>query len=434
MQTSQPAIAEFAAFVAIDWADQKHVWKMYVPETDTFESGELIHRPEAVEAWALALAQRWGGRPVALALEQARGPLFHMLTKYAHLAIHPVHPASLASYRKSFSPAGAKGDDRDVDLILDLLLRHRDRLRPVRTETAETRLLALLNEQRRGLVNHKTTLTNQLTANLKLYFPQILEWFPDLDSRLVADLLRRWPTLPQLKTARPATLRKFFFEHNCRSQERIEERIAQIAPALPAITDTALLEAATRLTPVLLAQIAVLVDAIKQLENRIEQLFNQHPDALIFRSLPGAGPALAPRLLTALGTDRERFDSANDLGCYSGIAPILKQSGKMHVVQFRRACSKFLRQTFHEWANCSRQHCDWAREHYQNQRDKGKRHHAAVRSLAAKWIRIVYSCWKNRTPYDDNRYRQALARRRMPKTHPAASALWKTCAGFSKLA
>jgi transposase len=433
-QAGQPGRAEFAAFLALDWADQKHVWKLYVPESGAFETGELDHRPESIEAWAAGLARRLGGRPIAVALEQSRGALFYMLTKYAHFVIHPVHPASLASYRKSFSPSGAKDDDRDVDLLLDLLLKHRQRLRPVKTETADTRLLALLNEQRRHLVNQKTAQLNRLTANLKLYFPQILEWFSQLDAPLVADLLRRWPTLPELKTARQATLRRFFYQHNCRSDERIEERLRQIAQGVPATTDSAIVECGTLLTTTLLAQIAILSQAVGKLERRIAALFTQHPDAFIFDSLPGAGPALAPRLLTAMGTDRDRFARANDVGSYSGIAPVRKQSGKTCIVAFRRACPKFVRQSFHEWANCSLRTCDWAGAHYQRQRDKGKGHHAAIRSLALKWIRIVYRCWKDRTPYDPERYRRALERRHAPKINPAAAALWKTEAGFSTLA
>jgi hypothetical protein len=178
-QAGPASAVEFAAFLAIDWADQKHVWKLYVPESGSFESGELNHRPEEIEVWATGLAERFGSRPIAVALEQSRGALLYILTKYGHFKIHPVHPATLASYRKSFSPSGAKDDDRDVALILDLLLKHGERLRPLPTETTETRLLALLSEQRRHQVDQKTAQLNRLTTNLKLYFPQILEWFSD---------------------------------------------------------------------------------------------------------------------------------------------------------------------------------------------------------------------------------------------------------------
>ena len=389
--TAASAAEEFAVLVAIDWADQKHVWKIYLPDSGRSETGELDHRPETIETWVLALASRYPGRRIAVALEQKRGALTYMLTKYAMLVLHPIHPTSLHDYRKSFVPSGAKSDDRDVDLILDMLRHHRDRLRPLRPDSPETRMLILLCEQRRALVDQRTAMTNQLNSNLKLYFPQVLRWFPDLDSPVVADLLHRWPTLDSLKSARPATLRKFFDEHNCRSDQRNQQRTEEIPAAVTAIDDPAVMEAGQMLTQTLLALITVLRKAIDKLDRRIAELFEQHADARIFRSLPRAGAALAPRLLAALGTDRDRFESADALAAFTGIAPVRKQSGKSCVVVSRLACPKFLRQTFHEFAAVSLPGCDWAKQHYETQRSRGKGHHAAIRSVAHKWIRIIYS-------------------------------------------
>ena len=52
-----------------------------------------------------------------------------------------------------------------------------------------------------------------------------------------------------------------------------------------------------------------------------------------------------------------------------------------------------------EWAAESIRHSFWARVYYQQQRDAGKAHQAAVRALAFKWIRILFRCWQERTPY-----------------------------------
>ena len=46
-----------------------------------------------------------------------------------------------------------------------------------------------LVEERRKLVDEKTAQTNRLTNHLKIYFPQILDWFEHLDSELVCALL-----------------------------------------------------------------------------------------------------------------------------------------------------------------------------------------------------------------------------------------------------
>jgi hypothetical protein len=92
----------------------------------------------------------------------------------------------------------------------------------------------------------------------------------------------------------------------------------------------------------------------------------------------------------------------------------MASSGKSRWVHFRFACPKFLRQSFHEWASLSITKSDWARAYYQQQRARGKKHHAAVRALAFKWIRILFRCWKDRVAYDESIYLAALAKRNSP--------------------
>src|SRR5438552_8649707 len=145
-------------------------------------------------------------------------------------------------------------------------------------------------------------------------------------------------------------------------------------------------------------------------------------DFFIFQSLPGAEAALAPRLLAALGSQRDRYASAEEVQKYSGIAPVTERSGKKKWVHFRWACPKFLRQSFHEWAEHSIAQSLWARAYYQQLRDRGKEHHAAVRALAFKSIRIVFRCWQDRTAYDENPYLAALAKRGSPLASVFAAA------------
>jgi transposase len=404
----------FAAYVAIDWGDSKHVWSMQPADSDRRERGEIEHSPEAVAAWAAMLSTRFGGQPVAVAVEQSRGSLVFMLGKYEQLHIYPIHPRSAAQFRAALFPSGAKDDPSDAELLLDLVVHHRARLRPLKPDTEQTRLVQHLVEGRRKLVNERTRQTNRLTAQLKLYFPQMLDWFDAVDSPLVGAMLKRWPTLETLQKARPDTVRAFFTAHNCRSQELIERRLDQIRQAVPAVRDKALIEAAQAMTKVLMELIATLREGIASFDCQIAQAVAVHPDFAIFDSFPGAGPALAPRLLAAFGSQRERYQSASDLQTFSGIAPVTVRSGKSQWVHVRWACPRFLRQTFHEWASHSIGFCDWARAYYQQQRGRGKDHHAAVRALAFKWIRIAFRCWKDAVPYDNARYLQSLRRRGSP--------------------
>jgi Transposase len=117
----------YAAFVGIDWADQKHDVCLKAAGSDGFERSVIAHRPEAIERWAHGLRERFAGEPIAVCLEIARGPLVSALQRYEFLVLFPVNPSTLASYRSTFCVSGAKDDPTDAELALELLLRHPER-------------------------------------------------------------------------------------------------------------------------------------------------------------------------------------------------------------------------------------------------------------------------------------------------------------------
>ena len=160
--------------------------------------------------------------------------------------------------------------------------------------------------------------------------------------------------------------------------------------------------------------IVSLNEHIAQYEERIQRIFKEHPDCAIFSGLPGAGAALAPRLLAAFGLDRARYKSAEQLSAYAGIAPIERSSGKTKGHYMRLACPKYLRQTFHEFAGKAAAYCPWSRKYYEAQIARGKKHNQAVRSLAFKWMRILWACWTTSTPYDQKTYLIALKKSGSP--------------------
>jgi len=321
VSVNHPDPLEFAAFVGIDWADRQHVWALRQAGSSTIESGQMDHTPEAVDQWAVKLAQRFAGRPIAVALEQSRGPLVFMLSKYAHLVLLPVHPSTAANYRKSFRPSGAKDDPHDASLLLDILVRHREKLRQLQPDTPETRTLPFLVEERRKLVHEKSRYSNRLTAHLKLYFPQVLDWFAEVSSEIAGDFLERWPTLERLQRARSATLRRFLIAHNSRDPQKIEARLEQIRRAVPATLDVAVVTASSAAVIALIRLLKEVRRAIETYDQQIDKLARRHPDFALFASLPGAGSVMIPRLIAALGTQRERYQSAREIQCYSGIAP-----------------------------------------------------------------------------------------------------------------
>ena len=405
---------EIAAFIGLDWADQKHVVTLQEANSDQRQRFTLDQTPEALQNWIQLLRDRFAGRAVAVAVEQKRGALIYALMHVDFLHLYPVNPQTLSQFRKAFYPSGAKNDPIDADLLLEILMSHRQRLRVWVPDDVLTRSLQLLTEDRRHLVDERTALTNQLTAALKMYFPQALEWFGDLHTARACAFLQRWPSLQQLKQATPSSIRKFYKAQGYRGEDKLEQLMLNIKKAQPLTQDGAVLLAGAMKVQALVTQISLLTESIQRYDQQIASLFDQHDDSTLFRSFPGAGPSLAPRLLAAFGSDRGRFEFAAEMQQLAGIAPVTEKSGTGIWIHWRLACSKFLRQTFQEFAGCSILQSDWARASYDQLRKRGKSHQAALRALAFKWIRIIFRCWKTRTPYDETVYCNSLKLRRSP--------------------
>ena len=256
---------------------------------------------------------------------------------------------------------------------------------------------------------------NKTENALSLYFPQALQWTgTDLGTPMACDWLLKWPTLDAVQRARPQTVRAFYYAHNCRSAVHVESVLAALPAAKPLTQDAAVLAVQPLTVQMLAKQLRLLHGSIAEYNRQIAALFKPHPDAFLFECLPGAGPTLAPRLLSAFGTDRARHPTAQDMQTYAGVAPVIERSGKSGWTHWRWNCPKFLRQTFHEYAKNSIQYSAWARAYYEQQKQRGKGHNAAIRSLAFKWVRIIHRCWQTRTPYVEGLYLQALAPRGSP--------------------
>ena len=404
----------FAAYVGLDWADKKHDLCLVDAETGRQELSVISHTPEALDEWARALRSRYGGRRVAVCLEQSRGPLIYALLKYDHLTLYPVNPKTLARFREAFSPSRAKDDPSDAAYLVELLRHHRAHLKPWLPGDEKTRTLQLLVEHRRRLVSDQTRTSNRLTSLLKGYFPHVLQWFPDIRTGMVCDFLLRWPSLDALKGVRRQTLEKFFRAYNSHRKETLERRLDAIRQAAPLVTDRAVINSSVLMAQALVSQLKTTLSAVGRFDSEIEELCRAHEDYDLFASLPGAGKVYTSRLLTAMGADRGRWASADELLRFSGVAPVVERSGRSSWTRWRFFCPKFLRQSFVEYAGESVRHSTWAKTYYDSQRSRGKSHQAAVRALAYKWIRIIFRCWQARTPYDEARYLECLRRNGSP--------------------
>jgi transposase len=405
---------EFAAFIGLDWGDQSHAIAI-APTGQATQCLTLEHSSEYLHQWLDQLEQQYGGRPVAIAIEASKGAVVHALLERPWITIYPIHPATSTRHRTMFRPSGAADDMPDALVLLSLLQHHLERLRPLQLDTEATRSLTRLAEARRKAVDRRTLLANQLKSTLKDYFPQALELIgEDLSAPMALDFLHKWPRLTDVKTAKELTLRNFYNRHNVRRPERIQTRLDLIRSARLLTRDAPVIEVNVRVVRLLVAELRVLAEHISEFEDAIALAFAEHPEKNLFSELPGAGPALAPRLLAAFGTQRDMFPDATSMQRYFGVAPVTEKSGTRVWVHWRWNAPSFLRQTLVEWAGLTVMFCPWAKAYYERQRAKRTGHQAILRALAFKWLRILWRCWHKREAYNQEKYLQQLETRRSP--------------------
>ena len=405
----------YAAFVGLDKSDKKINVSLQRSGKNKVERNIIKGGAEALHAWVATLCAQFPNQRIAICLEQPASGLIHALMGYDFIVLFPINPVTLARYREAFTPSRAKDDPIDADLLCELVVQQREQLKAWQPDDVCTRKLRHLVQARRRSVNMRTRLSNQLKALLKCYFPQALELCgEDLTTPLSCALLQKWPSLQQIKKARPETIRRFYYARNARRGDVIEKRLALIGQAVPLTQDPALIESSIITVQALILGLRAVHTAIGSYDREIARTFSQHPDHALFAALPGSGTAYSARLLAAFGSRRELFQSAEAMLNFSGIAPVLKRSGQSTTIHRRYARPIFLHQSFMEYANESIRHSLWARAFYQMHKTAEKTHWVIIRALAYKWIRILFRCWQERVPYDEIRYLTSLQKSRSP--------------------
>lgn len=149
-------------------------------------------------------------------------------------------------------------------------------------------------------------------------------------------------------------------------------------------------------------QLGLLNTHLRAHDKRMRELLDAHPDTPIFTSFPGIGPVIAAVLISGMGETRERFASASALLAETGLAPVTKASGRTRQVRFRCAANRRMRHAIDWWMFVAVREDPWSADTYQQARAAGQPHHRALRGLGARWVRIPWRCWQDRTIYDPN--------------------------------
>src|SRR5665213_1790213 len=337
-------------------------------------------------------------------IETCCGPAVERLLE-AKLAVFPLNPKAAERFRDRKAPAGAKSDRLDAYCFADALRSdgHAWRaLRPADPLTAELRLLC---RDEVALIGQRTALVNQLQAALHEYYPTAIAAFDDWTLSGAWEFILAFPTPHHLASAGKHKWEKFLHAHKLYRPQTAAKRMELFKAAAKSASPNPAVTAAKSLLAITCAkQLGTLQTQLDEYRARSNELFARHPDHDLFGSLPGAGEKLAPRLLAEIGADRAVFDDPESLQCYAGAAPVTRQSGRSRHVVIRRACNLHLRATLHLWADLSRFKTPWAQAYYKQKREQGMLHAAALRCLAMRWLKILWTMWADRKTYDGERH------------------------------
>jgi transposase len=394
----------YSHFAALDWASDHHD----VAVVDCLGNVALEFRFErSASGWAefQEKMRPFAGAP--LALETSSGPAVDQLLQRGW-TLYPVNPKSAERFRDRKAPSGSKSDRRDAWCLADALRTDGQSWPPLLPENEATATLRALCRDEMALIEQRTALVNQLQAALGEYYPTALEAFADWTSPAAWAFVKQFPTPEGLARAGKRRWEKFLHTHRLWRPETAQRRLAlfALANALPA--SPAIVKAKSLLALTVVSMLQALEERLVEYRRQINRAFDEHPDRDIFGSLPGAAEKLAPRLLSALGSQRERFPDAESLLCLAGVSPVGYESGKVKFAHVRWACDSALRHTVHLWCDSSRKSCAWAAEYYARKREEGQGHAAALRCLGKRWLKIVYRLWIDRTTYDDAKHRKSM--------------------------
>jgi transposase len=334
-----------------------------------------------------------------VAIERGDGPVVAALLE-AGLTVFVIAARQVTALRTRYGTARNKDDRFDAYLLADVLRTDRRRLTPLTVDSAATVGLRMLIRARADLVKARVAAHNQLRAHLQLAHPGVVGLFHALDSKISLAFLTRFPTPRHARWLSQKRLAAWLdAAHYTRPSTRTPAALfAHLRQAPAGHPDGPAADAAEVITVELVALLTSLRARISTLETRIGQALAAHPDGPVFTSLPRSGSVRAATLLAEIGDARGRFPTDEALAAAAGISPSTRASGRAHYVAFRRGCNHRLRQGLVDFADGSRAAHPWAQDVYA--RARGHNHAHAVRILARAWIRIIWRCWTDHTPYD----------------------------------
>ncbi|MDQ3147870.1 MAG: IS110 family transposase [Actinomycetota bacterium] len=386
-------------FGGVDWATDAHAVCVVDAQGRVIVHFDVAHSAEGLSELC-ARVRRAGARRVAI--ERPDGPVVDALLA-AGLEVVVVTSRSVKALRERYGTSGNKSDRSDAYVLADCLRTDGHRWRCLEPDTPATVTLRGHVRARKDLVETRVATANQLRAHLRIVLPGAVGLFRDIDSSISLRFLERFPSATRAAWLSEKRLAAWLGANGYCGGKTAAELHGRLTSAPEGLMGD---EGDAR-GAVTLAYVTVLKTLraqIDELDTRLEELLDAHPDAVIFRSLPRCATVRAATLLAEIGDCRSRFPDAETLSCLAGVAPSTRASGRHRAVTFRFSSDKKLRDALCDFAGDSWRGNAWAEQRYRQLRADGKSHPHAERILARSWAHIIWRCWQDRSPYDPARH------------------------------
>lgn len=390
-----------SVYIGIDWSSTQHE-VAYLNSAGALLARQTIPHTAHGFLHLDAARQQLGVPPdeCFVALETAHSLLIDFLWAHHYTQVYVIPPSITRASRSRYRSSGARDDRSDAFLLADLLQTDRTRFSPWHPDSLLTRQIRAQVSLYHHLTRQAVRLTNRLHAVLSRYYPAALHLFNELQAQIALRFLLRYPSPQKASSLSWSEFQAFAQEQRYPHPSRLPVCFARLqAPQPEASPDTVAIYApeTVQLATLLLDTVQAKVTTLRTLQ----ELFQQHPDAPIYASLPGVGDFLAPALLAHLGDDRQRFPSPSGLQALAGTCPVTERSGKHHLVRFRRGCDHEFRHIVQQWARASTRVSVWAAAYYEEVRARGHSANHAYRCLANRWLVILWKLWQTRQVYDE---------------------------------
>jgi transposase len=392
----------------IDWAEGHYDIALVDAEGQLLDKSRL---DDTIEGFAtfiklLATAGDTADDPIPVAIETPRGLLVSAL-RATQRPVYAINPMAVARYRERWTVARSKSDHADAMVLANILRTDAHTHRPLPHDSELARAITVLARAHQDATWRRTRASNELRSLLREYYPGFLQAFAargatnlaSADARIILAIAPTPAAAANLTKARIATaLRRGGRQRN------IDRLAAQIHHALrePQLRQPPAVEHAMGVQAgALLAMLNAACDGLEQLDKATTEAFGQHPDHDVIVSFPGLGELSGARVLAEIGDDRDRFTDARALKAYAGSAPVTRASGRSLVITHRRIKNNRLAGVGYTWAFMAMTNSPPARAHYQQRKNTGDGHPAALRHLFNRLLGQLHHCLRTGQTYDE---------------------------------